>query len=58
MGSKSRILSVKVEEEDLKKLDEVCKNTGIKKMIIVKRALKSYLKLLEQSDAIKFLSKE
>ena len=58
MGSKSRILSVRVEEEDLKRLDEICKATGIKKMEIVKRALKSYLRTLEQSDIVKVLSKE
>ena len=58
MKNKSRILSVRVEEEDLKRLDEIYKITGIKKMEIVRRALKSYLKSLEQSDVIKFLSKE
>ena len=58
MKSKNKVLCVRVEEEDLKRLDEICKDTGIKKMEIVGRALKSYLKSLEQSDAIKFLSKE
>ena len=58
MGIKSRVMSVRVEEEDLRKLDEICKTTGIKKMEIVKRALKTYLRTLEQSDVVKVLSEE
>ena len=53
-----RILSARVDEELLKRLDKICESTGIRKKELVRRALKSYLEFLEQSDAIKFFSKE
>ena len=58
MENKSKVLSLRVDEEVMKMLNEFSKRTGLKKKVIANKALKSYLKLLEQSDVIKFLSKE
>ena len=58
MENKQKILSIKIDEEVMKQLDNLSRKTGVKKKVIVSRALKNYLKSLEQSDAIKFLSKE
>ena len=57
MENKYRTFTIKLEEEVLNRLTEICKNTGLKKQVIVNKAIKSYLDTLEQSDAIKFLSK-
>ena len=58
MENKSKVLSLRVDEEVMKMLNEFSKRTGLKKKVIANKALKSYLKSLEQSDVIKFLSKE
>ena len=58
MKNKQKTITIKIDEEVIKQLDNLSKKTGIKKKEIAGRALKNYLKTLEQSDAIKFLSKE
>ena len=57
MENKHKTFTVKLEEEVLNKLNEICKSTGLKKQVIASKAIKSYIDTLEQSDAIKFLSK-
>ena len=57
MENKHKTFTIKLEEEVLNKLTEICKNTGLKKQVIASKAIKCYLDTLEQSDAVKFLSK-
>ena len=58
MENKSKVLSLRVDEEVMTKLNEFSERTGLKKKVIANKALKSYLKSLEQTDIIKILSKE
>ena len=57
MENKYKNFTIQLEVEVLNKLTEICKNTGLKKQTIASKAIKSYVEALEQSDAVKFLSK-
>jgi len=46
-GSKNSRLTVRVTEEDLEKLDYACYMTGMTRTDIFRKALKIYLKMLE-----------
>ena len=56
--TKYKTFSIRLEEGVINKLNEICKNTGLKKQVIAGKAIKNYVEALEKSDAIKFLSKE
>jgi predicted DNA-binding protein len=58
MEDNYKTITIRIEKQILNRLNEICKRTGLKKQEVAGRAITDYLNTLEQSDVIKFLSKE
>ena len=56
MEDKYKTFTMRIDEDVLNKLNEICEATGLKKQAIACKAIKRYIESLEQTEVIKVLS--